>query len=335
MPALALDIGTYAVKAVEAEPGQDLKVSKVEEVFNSTGLSVPNDDGALEKLSTLIESVFNDYDLSRQDVRLSLPETITSTKVIEIPPLSDAELASAIGWQAEQHIPIPPEELALEYQVLFRPGKKEQVPMRVLLVGVRKKIIDRLVEMLHQSGVEPTLVETQMLSIIRSLEFQPNDPTTLLVHLGASSLDQAIVHRGELQFVTSHLNGGQMLTKTLEQTVGLDAAQAEEYKRTYGLDASQFQGKVKEALLPAVRMLLSETRKTLQFFLNQHPQEKVKRLVLSGGSAALPGLVGYMTSELGLEVLVATPFAGVEGVIPEDTNHPSFTICVGLLKRQL
>lgn len=335
MPALAIDIGTYSVKAVSANPGSKPGVKKAVEVFNTTGIAVPTDDSSQEKLVTLLDSAFNDYDLPRNDVRIAIPETVVSTKVIGIPPLSDAELASAIGWQAEQHIPIPPEELTLEYQVLYRPQKNENVPMRVLLVGVRKQLVGRFVSMFNQLGVEPTLLETHMLSILRSLQFEPTDPTTLVAHIGASSMNISMVHKGELSFVLSHLNGGQLLTKSLEQSLGLDSTQSEQYKRTYGLDEAQFQGKVRTAMLPAVQLLVGELRKAIQFFVNQNPQESVKRVVLSGGTATMPGLVEYITRELGVEVLIVAPFANSSGDIPEQINQPAMAVCMGLLAREL
>jgi type IV pilus assembly protein PilM len=335
MSTLALDIGTYSIKAVAGTAGPKPKIERIAEVFNTTSVAVPTDDVNQDKLINLIESVIIDNDLPRTDVRLSLPESVISTKVIEIPPLSDAELASAIGWQAEQHIPIPPEELALEYQVLYRPPKKEKKPMRILLVGARKQVVDRYVDMFHVLGIEPSLVETHMISLIRSLMFSPEDPNTMIVHMGASSMNMSIVKGGELIFVTSHMNGGQLLTKALEQTVGLDQNQAEKYKRTYGIDDSQFQGKVAEALKPGLQVLTAEMKKSIQFFVTQHPTESIQRVVLSGGTAAMPDLVQYVTQELGTEVLVAAPFTGVEGSIPETINPPAMGICMGLLLREL
>ncbi len=335
MSALALDIGTYSVKALAGKPGKKITVEKAVEVFNTTGLALPTDDAALEKLGTFIDTFLSDNDLPRSDVRLAVPDTVASIKVISIPPLSDAELASAIGWQAEQHIPIPPDELSLEYQVLYRPEKKDKENMRVLLVGVRKQVVERYVDMFNQLGIEPTLLETQTISVIRSLQFSYEDPTTLLVHFGSSTMMLALIRQTEPEFVLSHLNGGQLLTRALEQTVGLDASQAEQYKRTYGLDPKQFQGKVREALLPAVKVLLAEVRKAAQFFVNQHPQETIQRVVISGGSALLPDLVQYVTSELGAEVLVAAPFMGVSGEVPPTINHPAMSVCVGLLAREL
>lgn len=335
MSTLALDIGSYSVKAVSGKIGRNIQIQRVLEIANQIGVALPNDDTVMEKMATLLDSMFNDYELPKDDVRLSLPEAVVSTKVIAIPPLSDAELASAIGWQAEQHIPIPLEELALEYQVLYRPPRREKTPMRVLLIGTRKKLVENYVDMFHAIGIEPTLLETQLLSIIRSLSFTNEDPTTLVAHLGATGMDLSVVHQGEIEFVVSNMNGGRLLTRSLEHGIGLDATQAEQYKRSYGLDMEQFEGKVGQALMPSVKIMVGELRKAISFFANKNAQAAVQRVVLSGGTALLPGLIQEMTNQLGVEVLVSSPFSIASGEIPENINHPSMTVCMGLMQAEL
>lgn len=334
MPAVALDIGTYSIKAIEGSVGQKIHVKRVVEAYNTSGIAVPSDDISGEKVGKLVGAVFTEHKLATNDVRLAIPETAVSTKIISIPSLSDAELASAISWQAEQYIPIPPEDLALEYEVLYRPPKSANQPMKVLLVGVRKQVVARYLTMFHDLGIEPTILESQILSLLRSLGFEQNDPTTLVVNIGASSMNQTVVTGQLPAFVLSHLSGGQLLNKALEQALGLDAAQAEQYKCTFGLDPQQFEGKVSAALASSVNLLVDEMRKTIQFNLSQNPEQPVKRLVLSGGSALLPGLVQHVTRELGVEVLVAAPFANASGDIPSQINQPAMAICMGLLARE-
>jgi len=335
MSTTALDIGTYTIKAISGKGGKRPVIAKTAETFNTAGIDIPKDDSQAEKITELINNFFTDHKLAKTDVRLSLPENVVSTKIISMPTLSDAELASAIEWQAEQHIPIPKEDLSLEYQVLFRPTRKDQgVPMRVLLVGVRKDVIERFTNIFFQLGIEATVLETQILSLIRSLGFEKTDPTTLVAHLGASNLNLALVHQGELDFVFTNSSGGQLLTKALEKTIGLDMQQAEEYKRTYGLIEEHFQGKVRNALLPTVNIFTNEMQKAIRFFINQSPQEAVKRIVLSGGTSQLPGLIEYISQTLGIEVLLASPFAVASGEIPQ-ANHQAMTICMGLLIKEM
>jgi type IV pilus assembly protein PilM len=331
---VTIDIGSYAIKAAQGKAGKAVKLERTVEVPNTLGLTIPTDDVSAEKMGGMIANMFTDHSLAHTDVRLSLPETLVSTKIISIPSLSDAELASAIQWQAEQHIPIPLEELSLEYQVIYRPEKIDKgEQMRVLLVGVRKSIVDKYLDVFLRAGLEPTILETQTLSLFRALQPQESDPVTMIVHIGATTTDIAIVAASELRFVYTHSTAGQVLTRTLEQGLQLDARQAEQYKRTYGLDATQLQGKIRDLLLPALRVFLLEMQKAMQFFGSQMPGQAVQRVMLSGGGAQLPGLGEFITEQLGVETQVIAPFATASGEIPQ-ANQAAFAVAMGLLMRE-
>ena len=332
---VSLDLGSYTLKAVQASKSNPIQVTRTVEVFNPTGTVIPSGEADSEKLAQLIGTLFQDHSLSKQDVRLALPESAVSTKIITIPMLTDAELASAINWQAEQHIPIPLDELSLEYQVISRPAKKEKdAQMQVLLVGARKNIVESYLNVFLEAGVEPTLLETSVLSNFRGMSFTPEDPTSLVVHMGASTTEMFIVHEGQLQFVYTYASGGQVLTRAIEQSVQLDPKQAEQYKRTYGIDPQHLNGKLREVLLPILKLLTLEMQKTVQFFISQKQVPAVKRVVLSGGGSQMPGLAQFITEQLNAEVLSAAPFTGMTGEIPT-TNQAAFAVCAGLLTREI
>ncbi len=334
MPATAIDIGTYSIKTITGKPGDKPKIDKILEISNPLNFAYPNNDAEAEKLTEILDAFFNDHKLPKKDVRLSLPEEVVTTKIIELPVLSNAELASAIDWQAEQHIPIPKEDLSLEYRVLYRPPKKNRdTPMKVMLIGTKKSLIERYVAMFYSIGVQPKILETQIFSIIRSLSFEENDPVTLIAHLGAANMLLGVVEEANLKLVFNHQGCGQLLTKTLQQSIGnLTLEQAQEYKHTYGLNPNQLQGKINQVLLPALGSLTNELQKILRYYNNQNPQQTIQRIVLSGGTAQLIGIVEHIIQLTNNEVLVASPFASSNGQKPE-TNHQAFIVCMGLMTR--
>lgn len=335
MNIVSLDIGTYSIKCLNFKSARgQLEVVQAVEVPNHMGIAIPTDEISRDKLSEQVDSFFSDHSLSKTDTRLALPESVVSTKVISVPVLSDAELASAIGWQAEQHLPIPKEDLAMEYQVLYRPERAEKdAQMRILLVGSRKSLIDRYTDVFKNVGIEPTCLETQTSSILRAAQITPDQPVTMVVHIGFSTMDISIVHGGELTFVFSHPNGGLILNRALESALQLPPPQAEEYKRTYGLDPRFFEGKVQAALMPAIKSFIEHMQRAMYYHSMQYPSEKVERILLSGGTANLPSLVAYIASTLGVEVLFLNPFNGVTGNVPQ-SNPTSFSVCAGLGMRK-
>ena len=333
MANVAIDIGTYSIKALHAKNGRKNEILRAVEIPNTAGVSVPTEKTSTAKLVETIDTLFSDHSLPRRNVRISLPESMVSTKVIQIPYLSDAELASAIGWQAEQYIPIPKEELSLEYEVIYRPPKSEKNSlMSVLLIGVKHEVVDSFVDVFTNVGIEPKFLETQTLSILRSLDFTTEDPITLVVHIGASTMDLSVVRGGQFAFVLSYPNGGSLFTRAIERVLGLKPQQAEEYKRAYGLNKEYLEGKINKALLPVVQSFTAEIKKAMQYYVTQFPGESISRILLSGGSAQLPGLIPFIAQDLGVETLIASPFINSTGEIPQ-ANHTAFTVCMGLILR--
>jgi type IV pilus assembly protein PilM len=177
-------------------------------------------------------------------------------------------------------------------------------------------------------------METQLFSMIRALGFEPNDPTTMIVHIGANNTQLAIISQTELALASNKTGGGTLFTKSIQQAVeNLEQTQAQEYKHAYGLDPNQLQGKIRQAIMPGLNSVGQEVNKTLRFYNNQHPDDLVKRIVLSGGSAELPGLIEYFAELTGIEVLRASPFAPAQGNIPED-NRQAFIVTMGLMMRR-
>lgn len=335
MPALALDIGSHSVKYLVGSTKIPPELTMAMELVNTAGIVVPSDAASKEKYRELLASIFKDNTMPKTDVRISLSESLVSTKIVEMPLLSDAELASAVGWQAERNIPIPPDQLSLQYQVLFRPARKEDGQMRVLLVGVRKQLVEEIVIVMNELGVEPSLIDTNMLALIRSLQFSPTDSPTLVADLGANSATISIVSGGELQFVISTPSGGQLLTSAIQKTFNLTPAQAEEYKRTFGMRTDQLEGKVKQVLVPHIDEIIGQMRKAIQFFGQNHPDNPVTKVVLAGGGALLPDLPQYITSLLSVEVMTITPFSSMSNGSAANVNPVVFGPCVGLLMRAL
>ena len=335
MSITALDIGTHTIKAITAKNSKNPNISVAVSIPNKLGIVIPNSEQEISQFTEMISNFLHDYKLDQTDIRLSLPEYFVANKVIEVPFLTDAELASAISWQAEQHIPIPRNDLSLQYQVIERPEKKTpESTMKVLLVGSRRSITEKINNIFLSLGIEPTILETQIFSVLRSLNFESTDPETLIVNMGANSTDFAAISNGTFNFVVSSKNGGQLITNSIAQSFNLDAKQAEEYKINYGLDASQLEGKLVQVIKQIIENLSLEIQKSIRFFEQAHQGQKIQRIVLTGGPVKLKGLAEELSNKLNKETLLAAPFANAKGQIP-DKNQLAYTVCMGLVSREI
>src|SRR5258706_10119759 len=181
---VGFDLGSSSLKLLEVvNEGGKLKAVQAFEYTNPFGLALPTDEAQLKQLATMLKQVLTQHNVSVGSVRTAIPESLISTKIISTPPLSDAELASAIDWLAEQHIAIPLEEAKIEYEVLYRPGAdKKDENMRVMIIGVPKKVIEAQMHLFELAEIEPVLLETQTVSLVRAVATDQM-PTTLIVNM--------------------------------------------------------------------------------------------------------------------------------------------------------
>lgn len=335
--AVGIDVGSYAIKLAELKvSGGSSAIQQLAQVYNPVGQTLPSDAGMLNKLAETLKQLVTEHKIKGKPVYAALPESLAYTTVISMPNLSEAELASSIHWEAEQHIPVPINEINLEYEVLYKPAKNEiGEKMRVLLVGARKDVVNQYVKLFQTVGLEIIGLETVLLGVYRSLgAYYKNSQTVLLVHMGALSTDMIVVENGEIVLTYSVQTGGLALTRAIEKGMNLPPAQAEEYKRAYGLDASQLEGKVRQMLLPVFNILVSEIRKAIQYYQTGHVLVPIRSIVLSGGSAYLPGMAAYMTETFGMEVGLANPIETLPATrdlaLPSDIATYSAAIGVGM-----
>ena len=190
--------------------------------------------------------------------------------------------------------------------------------------------------MVTSAGLTPVAVETELVALTRALA--PKDKTVLLVDLGATSTDIAIAKNGLLSFSRSISIAGETFTRAISQSLGITPIQAEEYKKTYGLESSELEGKVKVAIDPVLKMITDEIKKAISFYQTEEKGESPSAVVVSGGTIGMPQIISSLTNLLGFEVLVANPFSHTQldpEVAKKLANYaPLYSVAVGLALRE-
>jgi type IV pilus assembly protein PilM len=115
--------------------------------------------------------------------------------------------------------------------------------------------------------------------------------------------------------------------------------QAEEYKKTYGMEEDKLEGKLAKIMEPYFQNIVTEIEKNVTFFKEQYPQEELSVIILSGGSSRIPGLVLSLTKHLGVDSQINNPFMNIQvdpKVLPIITpDAVLYTTAVGLALKEL
>jgi len=313
MRIFGLDLGSNSIKAVQLQPERD-KYRLLHLGMGAMPASLQSEAESDQKaIAEAIKKVLLDTGIGIKEAIISLPESQVFSRVIELPALSEAELKSAIRWEAEQYIPIPLEEAVVDYQIIRQPEKiVTSGKTEVFLVAAPKSLINKYTRLLQLAGLKAIALETEMVALSRSLVVPGSSPT-MIVDLGARATDIAIVEKGQIVLTRSLPSAGEAITRALVAALGLKESQAEEYKKAYGVDKSKLEGKIREAVGPVLDIVIKEINKVISYYQNKNKNTKIERIILAGGTADLPEIVHLFAEKLGIEVQIGNPFQRIEG----------------------
>jgi type IV pilus assembly protein PilM len=189
----------------------------------------------------------------------------------------------------------------------------EKGKMDVQLVAAKKTILEKYVTILRGARLIPRGIEPETLSIGRVLGDSPDHPSaSVILNIGYTETLIIITYRGFVRFTRSITVGGDVLTRAISQGLGFDYVQAEEYKKAYGLDTNQAEGKIFAVLKPLFDNIIQEVVRSKMFFTTHNPDININRVILCGGTALMPGLFFYMANNLDLEVELANPWKNIQ-----------------------
>ncbi|OGH11417.1 MAG: hypothetical protein A3B38_01145 [Candidatus Levybacteria bacterium RIFCSPLOWO2_01_FULL_36_13] len=335
-----LDIGATSLKLVwlEHDPrGFILKAALIAPVPPKGMLSeAPLDE---EEMAQALRKAVEAAGVPTKRVNIALPENQVYTKVLEMPTLSDKEIAAAIYWEAEQYIPVPLSNIKLVWDVLKRPATNNPTDkMQVLMVGAPTLLVNKYQKILSMAGLEINAMETEILATIRSIVPNESFPTSLIVNIGAISTSIAIVKKGIIIFTYSMSIGGAAINRAIATDFNLTPQQAEEYKRVYGVSGKSLGGKIGKSTEPILSTILTEIKKSIAFYEQKYKDgDKIRQIILSGGTAKLPGIEIFFAQNAGIETAIANPWKSlISQQIPKEVlqNASDYPIAVGLAMRE-
>lgn len=342
MTFFGLDIGTSSLKAVEVKrDGKGKTLQLYASVPITSGPSfVSESESDLKLLSSQIKDFVNSYPFSSNNAIVALPESQIFTRVITLPKIGEKELKNTMQWEAQQYVPVPLSDVTLDYQVIDD-GVIPSEKMDVLLIAAPKSLVQKYLGVLKDASLSPVGLETETMAVSRSLvSDDPGTPPTMIVNIGAMTTDLSVVAKRAVRFTRSISTGGNAMARAISQSLGFDLNQAEEYKRTYGLDQTQLEGKIMQSIKPIFDVVVDEVKRSAAFYGTHNKDDRIKRVVICGGTASLPGIIVYMAASLDIEVQLGDPWQKI--YIPpkfsrkelEDVGS-SFAVAAGLAIKEV
>src|SRR5262245_36800713 len=287
-----------------------------------------------------IQRLFSGQKIKSSDVATSVSGNAVIVKKISLPQMSNEELAESIHWEAEQYIPFDIQDVALDYEVVEGGGSGGN--MDVLLVAVKKDKISDYSSAITQAGKTPSVVDVDVFALQNCYETNYGiDPgrVVALLNVGASIMNIIILRGHSSIFNRDIAVGGNQYTDAIQKELNLSFEQAEAMKRG-GREggAPDNLGPILHAVSENIAL---EIQKTFDFFKATSSEDRIDRILLSGGTAKVPGLRDLLADRFDAGVELLDPFNSVTYSPREfDPDYikeigPSAAIAVGLAVRKV
>jgi len=322
-PAFGLDISDLSLKiAYLKRRGKGLELHAFGEFPISPGVvergEVKQQDVLVQTIREAVKS-FGTKLLGKQVVA-SLPEEQAFLQLVQLPRMKKEELEHAVRFEAENYVPHAIEKVYLDFQVV-QPFHNHLDHTDVLLAALPRTMVDSYLEVLELAGLTVKVLEIESLAISRALV--PKEAAAmpvLLVDFGATRTSFVVFSGYSLRFTASIPVSSSQLTQSIAQTLKLTEEKAEELKISFGLERQDDkQGKaVFEAMVPPLLNLVEQIKKHLSYYeshtAHQHlgtNQQRIKRIIVSGGGANLRGFTRFFSKELESEVILGNPWVNI------------------------
>lgn len=304
-PFFGLDIGHSSMKVMQLERG----VGNTAKVL---GYGVSNyyregtiENGVVADIESLAHAMHELFAerlvgvISTRRVACTIPTANTFSRPLTLPPMDRKQIEEAIHLEAEQYIPVPINQLYLDYDI----SHQDESGMDVLMVATPKNIVDSCVNFLEAVGLQAISLEPTMNASARLFNMADvrREEATVLVDFGSVAVDVAVFDQN--MFVNSTVQGGSdTLTNMIAEQLEISSSEAYVIKSKYGISPNSDMPSVGRATKPVLDSLVKEIRRIIRYYDDRSAKRhrKITQVITTGGGATIKGLNAYLSKQLGL-----------------------------------
>lgn len=330
---LALDIGSSEIKACEiAESAGGVALTG----FASTKIGNQNET------IYAIKEILRHANFRTKKCVTAVSGRSVIVRYVTMAQMPEEDLRQAIKFEADKYIPFEVDEVVMDTQILEDSASDGAQPeMKVLLVAVRKSLIEEHLALLQEAGLQSQIIDVDAFAIGNAFELRARNQGALspekvvaLIDIGANKTNINILKGAVSYFTREVYLAGNDFTEAVSRKFNLDTAEAERLK----CEPGEQSGEVEEAILPTLDDLGNEIQLSFDYFENQFDRV-VEEVYISGGSSRLPGLQRAFEGAFEKSVVFWNPLESVE--IKSDRIDTKtlqqyagqLAVCIGLAAR--
>lgn len=338
---VGLDIGTSSVKLLQlSRAGSGYRVEHVAVEPLPEGAFAEHSINNVDEVGKAIRSAVKRSGTRAKHCAMSVSGSAVISKVITLPgDLGEEEIEGQIEIEAGQYIPYPRDEVSLDFEILGKSARNADV-VEVLLAASKTENVETRQAVAEMAGLTATVVDVEAFAIANAFELVrkrdgvSDSAVIAVLDIGDVRSSLNVLRGGRSVYYRDHPFGGRELLEETMRRYGLDAEQAQFWKRREEPPA----GFEDEVLEPYRQNVIQQIGRALQFFSSSRDYASISTLYLAGGGASIAGLAEAVSGELGMNAEVADPLKNLKlapriNVGSLDLVRPALVTACGLALR--
>ena len=301
---VGVDIGTASIKVAELEhrSGKKFNLANYAYFYSNKDDSIYYNSFSVPYtlIVDILRAMFQKAGITEKKVYMSLPIPLSFSTIFSLPQMKRSELEKTIQFEAKRFIPVPIEEIHFDWSVLKHlSNHKEQ---KILIVAVPNDILLKYYAIVKSLGLHLEGIELESFSLARSLVGE-DKRSVLVVDIGARITNITITEQ-QITSIHDHSNISLMgMTQQLAGIMSIGYDRALNILLQQGMNSTR---EIKHAVQPSISDLVSEIKKVNDGYTRQGGSN-IKRIIVSGEIASMPGLITYLQQSCGVEVVPGSP----------------------------
>ena len=356
--AVGVDVDRGAIKAAQvSRSGGDYTLQHVGYRRLRPGAVSGGEVADQDLLASEFDEFWKTHDFKGKTVVLGVSNQKVVVRLLDFPRMDEEDLKSAIGFEAQDHIPMPVDEAVLDHVVLG-PTEEDSDLDRILIVAAQKDMISRYTSAVRAAGLRPVGVDVKALSLMRSTlpETLFDEGATLLLDIG-NEITNLVISQGGTPTLTRFIEGGSNhFVRTIAEVADIPEEDAEKHLTNPNLyigDYAEDEGNapensaenrldpalmfdVRRGLEDAVQLMAEDVQRSIEYHFSQPGAQDVARVYVSGEGALVSGLESYVGELLGVPTHRANPLqklAANRSNVPDEqlrVMEPVLAVALGL-----
>ena len=305
---LVLDLGMQSLRIAEFSSTESGGLKLLRGARRELMLDPALDTSRPDQIRLALKDILKAWKITRSDVVCVLPAHTVFTRVVplEVPGGSSSQVDAVVGFEAQQNIPFPLEEVVWDYVVM---GNTPSGAVNVIFAAIKTDLLESLCDSVASTGLNITAVLVAPLALYDAfLQVSPATAleTTLLLDMGSRTSNMIISAEGSF-FSRSIPSGGLAVTSAIAKDIHAELDEAEKLKIARGSVAlgagfEQATDPIEANIARIARQTLLKTQadisRSLSYYRSNLGGNEPTLILLTGGMASLPYLAEFFNEKL-------------------------------------